>query len=95
VIKAKLVTEAEAARRSPHSTCRRDLRRKELELQGEGEGAKRRAIMQAMEPDGEAGSLQAVMHDAFEAVKAIKQLVPGVVMAGAGRMGTPATVRWT
>jgi hypothetical protein len=90
VIKAKLVTEAEARKAvATLDVQTADLRRKELELQGEGEGAKRRAIMQAD------GALQvklevykAVMHDAFEAVKGYQgNWVPGVVMAGAGSNG--------
>ena len=90
VIKAKLVTEAEARKAvAALDVQTADLRKKELELQGEGEGAKRRAIMQAD------GALQvklevykAVMHDAFDAVKGYQgNWVPGVVMAGTGQNG--------
>jgi hypothetical protein len=90
VIKAKLVTEAEARKAvAALDVQTADLRRKELELQGEGEGAKRRAIMQA---DGalevKLEVYKAVMHDAFEAVKGYQgNWVPGVVMAGNGQNG--------
>lgn len=90
VIKAKLVTEAEARKAvAALDVQTAELRRRELELQGEGEAAKRRAIMQA---DG-ALSLKldvykAVMHDAFDAVKGYQgNWVPGVVMAGNGQNG--------
>jgi len=85
VIKAKLVTEAEARKAvAVLDVQTADLRRKELELQGEGEAAKRRAIMQA---DGalqiKIDAYKTVMHDAFEAVKGYQgNWVPGVVMAG-------------
>src|SRR5207253_2359672 len=90
VIKAKLVTEAEARKAvAALDVQTADLRKRELELQGEGEAAKRRAIMQAD------GALQlkldvykAVMHDAFDAVKGYNgNWVPGVVMAGSGQQG--------
>jgi SPFH domain / Band 7 family len=90
VIKAKLVTEAEARKAvATLDVQTADLRKRELELQGEGEAAKRRAIMQAD------GALQvkldvykSVMHDAFEAVKGYQgNWVPGVVMAGSGPNG--------
>ena len=90
VIKAKLVTEAEARKAvAALDVQTADLRKRELELQGEGEAAKRRAIMQAD------GALQlkldvykAVMHDAFDAVKGYNgNWVPGIVMAGSGDKG--------
>ena len=90
MIKAKLVTEAEARKAvAALDVQTADLRKRELELQGEGEAAKRRAIMQAD------GALQvklevykSVMHDAFEAVKGYQgNWVPGVVMAGSGPSG--------
>jgi len=90
VIKAKLVTEAEARKAVASLDVQTaDLRKRELQLQGEGEGAKRRAIMEA---DGalemKLNVYQTVMHDAFEAVKGYQgNWVPGVVMAGSGPNG--------
>jgi SPFH domain / Band 7 family len=87
VIKAKLVTEAEARKAvAALDVQTAELRRRELELQGEGEAAKRRAIMQA---DGALEKklevYKSVMHDAFEAVRGYQgNWVPGVVMAGSG-----------
>jgi hypothetical protein len=90
VIKAKLVTEAEARKAvAALDVQTAELRKKELELQGEGEAAKRRAIMQA---DGalqvKVEAYKSVMHDAFDAVKGYQgNWVPGVVMAGSGQSG--------
>jgi len=90
VIKAKVVTEAEARKAvAALDVQTADLRKRELELQGEGEAAKRRAIMQA---DGALALklevYKAVMHDAFDAVKGYQgNWVPGVVMAGSGQTG--------
>ncbi len=90
VIKARLVTEAEGRKAVALLDVQTaDLRKKELELQGEGEAAKRRAVMQA---DGalllKLEVYKAVMHDAFEAVKGYQgNWVPGVVMAGTGQAG--------
>jgi hypothetical protein len=88
VIKAKLVTEAEARKAvAALDVQTAELRKKEMELQGEGEGAKRRAIMQA---DGalelKLQTYRAVMHDGFEAMKGYQgNWVPGVIMAGTGQ----------
>jgi hypothetical protein len=93
VIKAKLVTEAEARKAvAALDVQTAELRRKELELQGEGEAAKRHAIMQA---DGalekKLETYRTVMHDAFDAMKGYQgNWVPGVVMAGNGQTGHPA-----
>jgi len=90
VIKAKLVTEAEARKAvAALDVQTAELRKRELELQGEGEAAKRRAIMQA---DGalemKLEVYKTVMHDAFDAVKGYQgNWVPGVVMAGTGPNG--------
>ena len=88
VIKARLVTEAEARKAvAALDVQTADLRKKEMELQGEGEGAKRRAIMNA---DGalemKLQTYRAVMHDAFDAMKGYQgNWVPGVIMAGTGQ----------
>jgi hypothetical protein len=88
VIKARLVTEAEARKAvAALDVQTAELRKKELELQGEGEAAKRRAIMQA---DGalekKLETYRTVMHDAFDAIKGYQgNWVPGVVMAGNGQ----------
>jgi hypothetical protein len=90
VIKARLVTEAEARKAvAALDVQTAELRKKELELQGEGEAAKRRAVMQA---DGalavKLDTYKAVMHDAFDAIKGYQgNWVPGVVMAGSGQNG--------
>jgi hypothetical protein len=90
VIKARLVTEAEARKAvAALDVQTADLRKRELELQGEGEAAKRRAIMQA---DGalqvKVEAYKSVMHDAFDAIKGYQgNWVPGVVMAGSGPNG--------
>jgi hypothetical protein len=84
------VTEAEARKAVAGLDVQTaELRKRELELQGEGEAAKRRAIMQA---DGalelKLAAYKAVMHDAFEAVKGYQgNWVPGVVMAGSAQNG--------
>jgi len=90
VIKARLVTEAEARKAvAALDVQTADLRKKEMELQGEGEGAKRRAIMNA---DGalemKLQTYRAVMHDAFDAMKGYQgNWVPGVIMAGTSQNG--------
>jgi hypothetical protein len=86
VVKAKLVTEAEARKAVAMLDVQTaELRKKELQLQGEGEAAKRRAIMAADGAlDKKLETYQTVMHDAFEAVKGYQgPWVPSVVSGGA------------
>lgn len=85
VVKAELVTEAEARKAVAGLDVQTaDLRKKELQLQGEGEAAKRRAIMLADGAlDKKLETYKAVMHDAFDAIKGYQgQWVPAVVSGG-------------
>jgi regulator of protease activity HflC (stomatin/prohibitin superfamily) len=94
VIKAKEVTQAEQERAVAELTVKTaDLRKRAAELEGEGEGAKRRAIMSAdggLEKKLDAYvKVQAIWADAFKSHQG--NMVPSIVMGGQSATGNAVT----